>query len=123
MKKKCRFFTKCCLFGTASGFIVISALLVGGFFTLKKFNEVTYEVERLSCENEKLSRELNPTELIIFNSTEKMNWFEANRVIVQIFYSLIICLYLRLLPEDRATLFSNILGPQCLWIVLPKLFT
>ena len=83
--KKCRFFTKCCFIGIASGFIVISALLVGGFFTLKKFNEMTYEVERLSLRNEWLSRELYPTELMFFISTEKMNWFEANRVIVQIF--------------------------------------
>ena len=65
--------------------MVISAWLVGGFFTLKKFNEMTYEVERLSLRNEWLSRELYPTELIFFDSTEKMNWFEANQVIAQIF--------------------------------------
>ena len=72
-------------FGTASGFIVISALLVGGFFTLKKFNEMTFEVERLSYENLKLCKELHPTKLKFFPSTEKMNWFEANRVIFQRF--------------------------------------
>ena len=81
VKKKCRFFTKCCVFGTAFGFMVISAWLVGGFFTLKKFNEMTYEVERLTYENFKLCRELHPTKLKLFSSTEKMNWFEANRVI------------------------------------------
>ena len=88
VKKKCRFFTKCCVFGTAFVFMVISAWLVGGFFTLKKFNEMTheveslsYDVERLSYENLKLCRELHPTKLIFFPSTDKMNWFEANRVI------------------------------------------
>ena len=88
MKKKCRFFTKCCVSGTAFVLVVISAWLVSGFFTLKKFNEMTqeveslsYDVERLSYENFKLCRELHPTKLIFFPSTDKMNWFEANRVI------------------------------------------
>ena len=74
------------MFGTAFVFMVISAWLVGGFFTLKKFNEMTqeveslsYDVERLSYENLKLCRELHPTKLIFFPSTDKMNWFEANR--------------------------------------------
>ena len=72
--------------------MVISAWLVGGFFTLEKFNEMTYEVERLSSNverlnyvNLKLCRELHPTKLMFFPSTEKMNWFEANRVKLQRF--------------------------------------
>ena len=63
--------------------MVICAWLVGGFFTLKKFNEMTYEIERLSYENLQLCRELHPTKLMFFPSTEKMNWFEANRVILK----------------------------------------
>ena len=85
MKKKCRFVTKCCLFGTTFGLIIIFALSISGFFAFKIFNDVnemTYEIERVNCENEKLSRRLNPTEkLEFFYSTEKMNWFDANRVI------------------------------------------
>ena len=89
MKKKCRFVTECCLFGTVSGLIIIFALSISGFFAFKMFNEMkqdlnemTYEVERVNCENEKLSRRLNPTEKeVFFYSTKRMNWFEANRVI------------------------------------------
>ena len=95
MKKKCRFFTKCCLFGTTLGFTIISALLVGGFFGFKMFNEMKQrernmrfdifkkdlEIKRITCENEKLSKELHPTKLVFFRSTKRMTWFEANRVI------------------------------------------
>ena len=95
MKKKCRFVTKCCLFGTFSGSIIIFALSISGFFVFKMFTEmkqdlnemtyeierVNYEIERVKCENEKMSRRLNATEKeVFFYSTEKMNWFEANRV-------------------------------------------
>ena len=89
MKKKCGFVTKCCLFGTVSALIIIFTLSIIGLFAFKMFNdmkqdldEMTYEIERVNCENEKLSRRLNPTEKVeFFYSTEKMNWFEANRVI------------------------------------------
>mgnify|MGYP001420332372 CR=1 FL=1 len=96
MKKKCGFFTKCCLFGTVSGLIIIFALSISGFFAFKIFNEmkqdlnemtyeierVNHEIERVNCENEKLSRRVNATEKeVFFYSTEKMNWFEAKRVI------------------------------------------
>ena len=65
------------------------ALSISGFFAFKIFNEMkqdlnemTNEIERVNCENEKLSRRLNATEkLEFFYSTEKMNWFEAKRVI------------------------------------------
>ena len=77
------------------------------------FNEMNYEIERITCENEKLSRKLNfatattattttaptttattttstpttkPTEkLQLFISSEELNWFEANRVTLQFF--------------------------------------
>ena len=69
-------------------------------------NEMNYEIERITYENEKLSRELRfatastattatttlatPTtqpleKLQIFVSSEELNWFEANRVTLQFF--------------------------------------
>ena len=52
----------------------------------EEFYHMTYENEILSYENKKLSKELNPIKrLAFFPSTEKMNWFEANRVKLQRF--------------------------------------
>ena len=66
-------------------------------------NEMNYEIERITYENEKLSRELRfatattatttlatPTtqpleKLQIFVSSEELNWIEANRVTLQFF--------------------------------------
>ena len=120
VKKKCGFFTKCCLFGTVSGLIIIFALSISGFLAFKIFNEtkediseMISEIERITFENEKLSKMLDfatattpttttattttattttatpttqPTEkLQLFISSEEMNWFEANRVILHFF--------------------------------------
>ena len=75
VKKKCRFFTKWCLFGTASAFMIIIALSISGFFAFKIFNEMREDCYVI------VSGELNPkNNLAFFPSTEKMNWFEANRV-------------------------------------------
>ena len=80
MKKKCRFVTKCCLLGTVSGLLIIFALSISGFFAFKIFNEMKEDCYV------NVSGELNPKEnLAFFPSTEKMNWFEANRVILHFF--------------------------------------
>ena len=60
--------------------------------------EMSYEIERITYENEILSRELDfatattttpatqPLEkLQIFVSSEELNWFEANQVTLQFF--------------------------------------
>jgi len=74
LKMKCRFVTKCCLLGTVSGLLIIFALSISGFFAFKIFNE-----RKEDC-YVNVSGELNPKEnLAFFPSTEKMNWFEANR--------------------------------------------
>jgi len=44
VKKKCRFVTKCCLFGTVSGLIIISALSISGFLAFKMFNEMKEDI-------------------------------------------------------------------------------
>ena len=81
---------------------------MGGFFTFKMFCEMkerervmkeefyhmTYENEILSYENKKLSKELNPIKrLAFFPSTEKMNWFEANRVKLRRFFTFLRVLF------------------------------
>ena len=55
--------------------MIIFALSISGFFAFKIFNEMKEDCYVI------VSGELNPkNNLAFFPSTEKMNWFEANRV-------------------------------------------